>query len=309
MLPIMASDLSAVYVDGPWTHRELSANGARFHLAELGEGPLVLFVHGFPQFWWTWRDQLTAFAEAGYRAVAMDLRGFGGSDKTPRGYDPTTLTRDVIGVIKALGEPNAAVVGHGWGASLGWTAATFRPKTVRRLVVVGAAHPRRLRSALLSDRTQIAASAHIYAAQRPVAAEKALLRSGGSLVGRYLENWSGPLWPTPEVSARYEKAMLVPGVAHCSLEYYRWLIRALPRPDGIRYYQRMRVPTDVPILHLHGALDSTVLTTTARGSGQHVNSSYRWRLLDGVGHFPQEEAPDVFNAEVLNWLRDEEPDR
>ncbi len=116
MLPIMASDLSAVYVDGPWTHRELTSNGARFHLAELGEGPLVLFVHGFPQFWWTWRDQLTAFAEAGYRAVAMDLRGFGGSDKTPRGYDPTTLARDVIGVIKALGEPNAAVVGHGWGA-------------------------------------------------------------------------------------------------------------------------------------------------------------------------------------------------
>ncbi len=78
---------SAITLDGPWTHRTIAARGARFHIAEAGDGPLVLLLHGFPQFWWTWRHQLPALADAGYRAVAMDLRGFGGSDHTPRGYD------------------------------------------------------------------------------------------------------------------------------------------------------------------------------------------------------------------------------
>lgn len=309
MLAAMASDLSPAYADGPWTHREVSANGARFHAVELGEGPLVLFLHGFPQFWWTWREQLPAFAEAGYRAVAMDLRGYGGSDKTPRGYDPVNLALDVTGVIRALGEANAAVVGHDWGATLGWTAATMRPKSVRRLVVVGAGHPRRQRAALLTDPAQIAASKHVFAAQRPMAAEKSLVRDGGAAIGRMLRAWSGPDWPSSDVARRYEQAIGIPGVAHCSLEYFRWWVRSLPRPDGIQYQQRMRAATEVPTLHLHGALDRAVLTTTARGSGRYVNAPYRWRLLDGVGHFPQEEAPELFTAEVLNWLRDDEPDR
>lgn len=77
-----------VRIEGPWTHRDVAANGARFHIAELGDGPLVLLLHGFPQFWWTWRHQLTALADAGYRAVAMDLRGVGGSDRTPRATTP-----------------------------------------------------------------------------------------------------------------------------------------------------------------------------------------------------------------------------
>ena len=76
----------------PVTHREVAANGARFHIAEAGDGPLVMLVHGFPQFWWTWRHQLVALADAGFRAVAMDLRGVGGSDRTPRGYDPLLPT-------------------------------------------------------------------------------------------------------------------------------------------------------------------------------------------------------------------------
>jgi len=82
----MRNDASSVLIDGPWEHKFVSANGARFHVAELGEGPLVVLLHGFPQFWWAWRDQLTALAEAGYRAAAIDLRGFGASDKPPRGY-------------------------------------------------------------------------------------------------------------------------------------------------------------------------------------------------------------------------------
>jgi pimeloyl-ACP methyl ester carboxylesterase len=120
-------------VDGPWSHSLIAANGARFHVAECGasDDPLVLFLHGFPEFWWAWRHQLPVVAAAGYRAVAMDLRGYGASDKTPRGYDPHTAAADVSGMIRSLGATDAVVVGHGWGGFIGWSAAVFTPRQVR----------------------------------------------------------------------------------------------------------------------------------------------------------------------------------
>src|SRR5260370_34918200 len=84
--PMTSRGAAPIYVDGPWSHRSVSANGTRFHLAESGDGPLVLLLHGFPEFWWTWRAQLTSLSDAGYRAAAVDLRGYGGGDKPPRGY-------------------------------------------------------------------------------------------------------------------------------------------------------------------------------------------------------------------------------
>src|SRR6201984_88826 len=81
---------AVVQIGGPWAHRSISANGTRFHAAEAGDGPLVLLLHGFPEFWWTWRHQLAVLPEAGFRAVAVDLRGYGGSDKPPRGDDLIT---------------------------------------------------------------------------------------------------------------------------------------------------------------------------------------------------------------------------
>ena len=101
MLP---DPVDVVRAEGPWTHRDIAANACRFHLVEAGEGPLVVLLHGFPTFWWTWRHQLQSLAAAGFRAVAMDLRGYGGSDHTPHGYDPMTLAGDVAGLIRTLGE-------------------------------------------------------------------------------------------------------------------------------------------------------------------------------------------------------------
>ena len=288
---------------GPWTHRDITANGARFHVAEMGEGPLVLFLHGFPEFWWAWRHQLPVVADAGFRAVAMDLRGYGGSDKTPRGYDPLTLTMDVTGVIRALGASEATLVGHSWGAFLGWTAAVFRPKAVTRLAVAGSAHPRRLRTALISDPQQIAASRFMWTAQRPWSPEKALVRDDAMMVERLLADWASTGWPELDVAQRYREAMAVQGVAHSALEYYRWLLRSLVRPDGVRYAQRMRTEVKVPVLHLQGDLDQAVMPHVARGSGRYVTAPYRWRLMEGIGHFPHEEAPTRFNAELLDWLK------
>src|SRR3954469_20961644 len=103
-------DSSVVLVDGPWTHRTVRANGIALHVAELGTGPLVLLLHGFPQFWWAWHRQLPDLAAPGLRAVAVDLRGHGASDKPPRGYDAPTVAADLAALVSALGEREAVVV-------------------------------------------------------------------------------------------------------------------------------------------------------------------------------------------------------
>src|SRR5450432_1874135 len=175
--PVTSRDADPVYIDGPWSHRSVSANGTRFHLAESGDGPLVLLLHGFPQFWWTWREQLSSLSQAGYRVVAPDLRGYGGSDKPPRGYDLVTAASDAAGLVRSLGEANAVVVGHDWGGMIAWTMAAYFPKVVRRLAVVSAAHPLRLRAAVLSDpRGQGRSSAHTLRFQLPILPERQLVR-------------------------------------------------------------------------------------------------------------------------------------
>ena len=301
--PPAANTTSVVRPDGPWTHRDVAANGARFHIAELGEGPLVLLVHGFPQYWWAWRHQLTALAEAGYRAVAMDLRGVGGSDRTPRGYDPANLALDITGVIRSLGEPDATVVGHGIGGYLAWTAAVMRPKLVRGLVAVSMPHPRRWRAAMLRDPRQSIASAHVLGFQLPWLPERRLTARGGALTGRLLRSWAGPRGLDDKAVARYQQAMCIPSTGHCALEPYRWLVRSLARPDGVQFNRRMRLPVRVPTLQVHGALDPVVHARSAAGSSRYVTAPYRWRLWEHLGHFPHEEDPATFTAELLDWLR------
>jgi pimeloyl-ACP methyl ester carboxylesterase len=96
--------------------------------------------------------------------------------------------------------------------------------------------------------------------------------------------------------------MLLLNTAHCALEYHRWALRSVPRPDGIRYAKRMKAPITAPVLHIQGAADPTVLPSSARGSGDYVTGRYEYTEIPDVGHFPHEERPDEFNATLLNWL-------
>ena len=122
------------------THRFVEANGLQFHLVEAGQGPLVLLLHGFPEFWYGWRNQLPALARH-FRVVAPDLRGYNLTEKPPTGYDWETLASDVPALIRALGAEQAHVVGHDWGGVVAWGAAIFHPDVVDRLVILNAPHP------------------------------------------------------------------------------------------------------------------------------------------------------------------------
>lgn len=301
-------DDAIVLIEGPWIHRQVSANGIALHIAEIGTGPLVLLLHGFPQFWWTWRQQLVDLADAGYRAVAVDLRGYGASDKPPRGYDTPTLATDIASLVTALGERDAMVVGNDVGGLLAWTMAVYHPRVVRRLAVVGAAHPLRLLHAIFADpRGQGRASAYaLRGFQLPRRPESRLTRDD-VYVRQLFDAWTGPRWRgTPAYDAdveRYAQALRIMPVAHLTLEQFRWLVRSLPRPDGRRYAHRMQGPIGAPVLHLHGDLDTCILPRTAQGSGRYVTGEYEWHVLDGVGHFPQNEVPDVISGELIRWAK------
>lgn len=299
----MSLDASLVLVDGPWEHRFVAANGARFHVAEQGEGPLVLLLHGFPQFWWAWRHQLSALAEAGYRACALDLRGYGASDKPPRGYDTRTSATDVASVLRSLGGSRAAIVGHGWGGWIAWAMPTLQPTVTRAVASVSMPHPLVFRKASLTQPAQLKASGYLAGLQRPFIPERQMTVNGG-YVQRLLREWASPegIWPSPQEASLYAEAMALPFVAHSAAEYYRWVVRSQLRPDGWRFAASMRTPITVPVLQLHGAHDPVVLPRTALEPVEAVTGRFERHLVPDAGHFLPEEAPDVVTAHLLDWL-------
>jgi pimeloyl-ACP methyl ester carboxylesterase len=301
-------DPSSTRLPGPWTHREVSANGIRLHVAECGDGPLVVLLHGFPEFWWSWRHQLTGLAAQGYRAVAVDLRGYGDSDKPPRGYDLWTLAGDVAGLIRALGEPRAHVVGHDWGGLIGWTVAALHPRLVRSLAVLAAPHPLAVRSSILRDiRGQGRATAsYALGFQLPRWPERSLRADDGARVERIMRAWAGAEWAATAdfaaAAARCRQAIQVPKVVHCSMEYYRWAMRSQLRVEGRRFAAAVARPAEVAVLQVHGADDPCLLVRTAAASAPWAGPDHRLEVLPATGHFPHEERPAVATELLAGFL-------
>ena len=204
-------------------HRTVEANGIKIHYAEAGQGPLVLLCHGFPESWYSWRHQLQALAEAGYHAVAPDMRGYGRTDK-PEPIDQYTvfhLTGDVICLAQALSPKKAVIVGHDWGAPVAWHAALFRPDRFRG--VVGLSVPFRPPGKVQPDQRDAATESSLFYQlyfQPPGVAEAELERDPRDTIRRSLFSGSGDA-PRPSESmvprsggfltATTEPARLPPG--------------------------------------------------------------------------------------------------
>jgi len=285
----------------------VSANGIRLHVAECGDGPLVVLLHGFPECWYAWRHQLVGLAERGYRAVAIDLRGYGDSDKPPRGYDLWTLAGDVAGLVPAMGEDRAAVVGHGWGGVVGWTVAALHPRRVNALVAVAAPHPLAIRRAVVREpRAQGRALVAVAGFQLPRWPERALCVDDGAGVERIMRAWAGAGWADTAdfagATAKYRAAARIAGVAFCSMEYYRWAVRSQLRAEGRRFAAAVARPVEVPVLGLHGADDPWLLPRTAAASTPWAGERHTLEVLRGIGHFPHEERPALVTARIADFL-------
>ncbi|SFJ69387.1 alpha/beta fold hydrolase [Cellulomonas sp. KH9] len=297
-------DSASLLIEGPWQHRFVTANGARFHVALTGpqDAPLVVLLHGVPQLWWAWRHQLPVLAAAGYRVAAMDLRGTGGSDKPPQGYDVPTLAADVAGVVRSLGAESAVVIGAGTGGDVAWATGAYHPQVVRALGVLAAPHPLDA-VALPRPPLRPAAAAVLAFAQLPSLPERAMVR--GDLVDRMLGRWGGvPGLPGREAVETYRRAVRVPFAAHSQLEQVRWLVRSTPRPDGARYRAALRAARPVPVLQVHGVLDGLrpASGTALRAATAHLAQPYRYELLHGAGHYLTDQAPGLVGELLVDWL-------
>ncbi|GEA82608.1 alpha/beta fold hydrolase [Cellulomonas sp. CW35] len=302
-----AVDSATLLIDGPWQHRFVAANGARFHAAVAGpddrDAPLVVLLHAVPQFWWAWRHQLPALAEAGYRAAALDLRGTGGSDKPPQGYDVPTLAADVAGVVRSLGASSAVVVGAGTGGAVAWAMPALQPAATRAVGVLSSPHPLDVvRRPWTTFRP--AAARRLAYVQLPSLPERALAR--GDLAHRFLVEWGGGQWLDRATERTYLGALRVPFAAHSQLEQLRWLGRSAPRPDGRRFAAGLRRTRPTPVLHLHGSRDGLFGSRAAaltRETSALVGSDYTYELLPGAGHFLAEQEPEHVTRTLLAWLR------
>ncbi len=208
-------------------HRYADLGDVRLHYVEAGEGPLVLLLQGFPQFWYEWRHQIPALVEAGFR-VAPDMRGYNFSDKPPgvRAYRLELLARDVERLILDCGERKASVVGHDWGAIVAWIAAMRHPRRVGRLAILNVPHPARFLEGLLSP-GQLLRSSYMFFFQIPRLPE-AVIRAGEfapllRFVLRRDPVRAGAF--TAGDIERYAGAMAPPGALTATLNYYRALLR------------------------------------------------------------------------------------
>jgi pimeloyl-ACP methyl ester carboxylesterase len=303
-------DPSAVRIGGPWRHHDVHANGIRFHVVEAEAGspdpdaPLVVLLHGFGSFWWSWRHQLRGLS--GARVVAVDLRGYGASDKPPRGYDGWTLAGDTGGLIRALGHTSATLIGHADGGLVCWATSVLHPRLVRSIALVSSPHPTALRRAALTRRDQgRALLPSLLAYQLPRWPEHVLTRRGADDLEALVRSRASERWLASEDFAEtinhLRTAIRIPGAAHCALEYQRWAVRSQLRSEGRRFMKQMKRQIGIPVLHMRGDADPYVLADPVDRTQRYAPHG-RFVSLSGAGHFGHEEAPDQVNEHLMRFL-------
>jgi pimeloyl-ACP methyl ester carboxylesterase len=290
----------AVPMPSAWQHREARVNGVRLHLVEAGSGPLVLLLHGFPEFWYSWRHQIPALAAAGFRVIAPDLRGYNLSDK-PRGvsaYRIEALLGDVIGLIRSAGEERAAVAGHDWGGVIAWRLAMHHPQAVEKLIILNAPHPaaywRELRSG-----AQLLKSWYVFFFQTPGLPELMLSAGDFAWLDRLLRRQpvNRGAFAAEDVR-RYKQALARPGALTAALNYYR----ALRHPS--QRAVRDDAPIILPVLLLWGERDSYLSVRLTEGLGAWAPNLRVVRFPD-VSHWIQNDAPKHVNRLMIEFLRNQ----
>lgn len=233
----------------------------------------------------------------------MDLRGVGASDKPPGGYDGWTLTRDVSGVIRGLGQETATVVGHGVGGYLAWSLPSFDAGIASAIGSVGMPHPLVARRMVARSLGRPGPQGYLTPRLRPWTRARELATDPG-VVDDVLHEWASPFsaWPSAEESRRYADAQTIPFAAHASAEYHRWLVRSQARPDAFRYARKVSGPVQVPTLLVRGTDDPGVDAAQMGASTALVHGGATTAVIRDAGHFPHEEAPARFNRALLTWL-------
>jgi pimeloyl-ACP methyl ester carboxylesterase len=306
-------DPSVTRIAGPWRHHDVHANGIRFQCVEAQNDPgddappttrpLVILLHGFGSFWWSWRHQLRGLT--GSRVVAVDLRGYGGSDKPPRGYDGWTLAGDTAGLVGALGHTSATLIGHADGGLVCWATAVLHSRVVTGIALISSPHPAALRTAVGHHDQGRALLPSLLSYQLPLWPEYALTRHDAQALEDLVRSRASAEWAAgedfSEAMSYLRQAIQIPSAAHSALEYQRWAVRSQLRGEGRRFMKLMNRRLDIPLLHLRGHGDPYVLADAVERSRRYAPRG-RFVEVPGVGHYAHEESPERVNEELQRFL-------
>ncbi len=273
-------------------------NGIRMHYVAKGQGSLVVFLHGFPEFWYSWRYQLPAIAEAGYRAVAPDLRGWGLTEK-PRGvksYQITELLKDILGLVRALGYEKAHVVGHDWGGVLTWCFAHRYSETTLSMVATNSPHPKGFLQVLKTRPLQWWMSKYALFFQIPWLPEELFLLRGESGIRNIFGKRVCPEAFNEADINRYSQNALNPDAIKSGINYYRALFRSLSF-----VFPRKLNPLQVPALVIWGDRDPYLLKINAESARPWVPAMRIHHIRD-AGHWVQVERPELVNSYIIDFL-------
>lgn len=294
-------------IEGPWTHERAVVNDVRLHYVAAGEesDPLVVLLHGFPEFWYSWRRQIPALADVGFRVVAPDMRGYNASEK-PRGlgsYRSAELVGDVVGLVEHLGGESARVVGHDWGGIVAWQTAIRHPEAVERLAILNAPHPGRYRREVRQNPEQWGRSLYVLFFQFPWVPETLLGARDCAGVARMLRNTALPGTFSDADLRRYREAACRPGALTAMLNYYRAGFRENLRHEirglvgGEPQNQKVRVPT----LLLWGEDDPALGTELTEGLERWV-PDLRVERFPETTHWIQNDRPEAVNRRLADFL-------
>jgi epoxide hydrolase 4 len=273
-------------IDKYVTHGYADNHGVNIHYASIGEGPLIVMIHGFPDFWYTWRNQMVALAPR-FQVVALDLRGYNLSDKPQGGehYSMRYLIGDVQAVIRHHGRDKAIIIGHDWGGAIAWQFAMHLPAQTERLIILNIPHPRGLVRELAHNPRQQENSAYARDFQQEGAHKR--------LTPESLSAWV----QDPAARERYLEAFQRSDV-EAMLHYYK---QNYPRPP----YQDATSPVikvQAPVLQIHGLQDTFLLSDGLNNTWDWLETDWTLLTIPQARHFVQHDAADLVTRTIVNWL-------
>jgi len=284
-------------------HGFCEPNGVRIHYVEQGQGPLVVLLHGFPEFWYSWRKQIPALARR-FHVVAADMRGFNESAK-PEGvesYAIEHLVGDVRGLIRFFGRERAVVVGHDWGGIVAWAFAMLHPEATERLVACNAPHVGAFAGLTPEERLrQLQMSWYMFFFQMREVPERFLAAGDWAFLDLAFRTVK-PGRITAEDMAEYKKAIARPGALAAGINYYRANIR----PELLLGLDEIAAAVKVtrPTLLIWGEEDPFLSRPLAERAGDFVDAPYAARFIPGCGHWVQSEEPELVTSCMLDFLSD-----
>jgi pimeloyl-ACP methyl ester carboxylesterase len=267
-------------------HGYADNDGVKIHYASLGSGPLVVMIHGFPDFWYSWRHQMVALAPH-YQVVALDQRGYNLSDKPSarEAYAMPNLVKDVLAVIHAEGRQSAIIVGHDWGGAVAWQVAIHCPEVTEKLIILNLPHPRGMARELAHNPEQQRNSQYARNFQQ----EDAHLKVTPEALASFIQDEAA----RPHYLEAFQRSSI-----EGMLNFYKMNYPREPYKENTSPVVKVKAP----VLQFHGLQDKYLLPGALNGTWEWVEQSYTLVTEPEAGHFIQHDAPELVSRTILSWL-------